>query len=197
MNTYRIKQKRVSETKTHSIVICFLLAVFLLAACEKEPQLTSNESNDNAGVISNGSNSNIEDTTIGIIISIEDTTPILIGQGNLYGNGGEKIPQQNIVITNSEEWEILKTAMNCVHTFTTAFVDFSTYQVIAVFDEIKGTGGWTIDIVDVTEYSDKIVVEVTNLEKGDDTCIMTQPFHIVKIPVSCKEIVFVTDLYSD
>ncbi|NLJ82591.1 MAG: hypothetical protein GX330_05640 [Bacteroidales bacterium] len=37
MKTQKFKQKNVSQIKTHSTVICFLLAVFLVAAaCEKE-----------------------------------------------------------------------------------------------------------------------------------------------------------------
>ena len=48
MKTHIIKQKSVSETKTHGIVICFLLAVFLLTACEKskEPISTPSETSN-------------------------------------------------------------------------------------------------------------------------------------------------------
>ena len=46
MNTHTFKQKSVSETRTHGTVICFLLAVFLLTACEKEPQPIPNGSNN-------------------------------------------------------------------------------------------------------------------------------------------------------
>jgi hypothetical protein len=74
--------------------------------------------------------------------------------------------------------------------FTETKIDFSTYQVIAVFDEVKGNGGWSIDITGITEWQDKMLISVTNLKKGDLTSVITQPFQIVKIPVAEKEIEF-------
>jgi hypothetical protein len=120
------------------------------------------------------------------------TTPVLIGKGNLVGR--EENSKQNLVIKNEAEWESLKTAMNTINNVTDRFIetdiDFSAYQVIAIIDEVKGTGGWTVDITDITEYSDSIVVTIQNIKTGSFTSVMTQPYHIVKIPASDKEIVF-------
>jgi len=74
--------------------------------------------------------------------------------------------------------------------FVETAIDFSQYQIIAVFEAVKGNGGWSIDITAITEYADSITVPVKNLHTGDDTCVMTQPFCIVKIPVSDKKVVF-------
>jgi hypothetical protein len=121
-------------------------------------------------------------------------TLVLIAQGVLHGNGQEGISKQNTVITTETEWENLQTAMNTVNNVTDGFaetdIDFSKYQIIAVFDEIRPNGGWTIDITDITEYTDSIVVSYTNLEIGNGTKVITQPFYIVKIPKSNKMIVF-------
>jgi hypothetical protein len=76
------------------------------------------------------------------------------------------------------------------NTFDETDIDFSAYQVIAIFDEIHGSGGWSIDITGIVEYSDKIVVRVTHLKTGYFSAVLTQPYHIVKIPVSDKKIVF-------
>ena len=175
--------------KSSLIAVCLCL----LTACEKESQPTPNKTSSNTEVISNGNNSEPEGTVHNVIPKI---TPILIAQGDLSGNGAESIPQQNIVITNNEDWENLKTAMNSYRDNTTQYyfseeyIDFLQYQVIAVFDEVKTHGGFSIDIVEITEYSDKIVVEVSKLKQGGLLCVITQPFHIVKIPISNKEIVF-------
>jgi hypothetical protein len=59
-----------------------------------------------------------------------------------------------------------------------------------VFDEVKSDGGWSIDITNIENQENQIVVTVTNLHTGNITSVMTQPYQIVKIPVSDKEIVF-------
>jgi hypothetical protein len=119
-----------------------------------------------------------------------------IAQGDLPGAGEEGITKQNSIITTESEWNKLKTAMNTINTetnnFTETEIDFAKYQVIAVFDEVKSSGSWSIDITEIIEYSDRIVVTVQNLKKGDITCVMTQPYHIVKIPVTEKKIEFET-----
>ena len=124
----------------------------------------------------------------------EKITPVLIGKGELYGNGKEGIIKQNLVVKTKEEWNNLMNAMNSVNNesrnFTETDIDFSNYQVIALFDEIRSSGGWSIDITDITEYQDEIIVTVENLQKGGMACVMTQPYHIVKIPKSDKKIIF-------
>ena len=123
--------------------------------------------------------------------------PIQIAQGNLHGNGTESLYKQNIVITNKSQWDDLKNAVDKANKTTNTFleteIDFTTYQIIAVFEEIKGNGGWSIDIFKITETSNSIIVFVKNIKKGDDTCVMAQPFHIIKISVSTKNIKFVRE----
>jgi len=118
-------------------------------------------------------------------------TPTLIAQGN----GCECIAKQNLVIKRQWSWDYLKEMMGSVNSNTTdSFsekeIDFSKYQVIAVFDELKSNGDWSIDITDVTEYEDSIVVSVQNLQMGNSSMVMTRPYHIVKIPVFNKKVIF-------
>ena len=115
--------------------------------------------------------------------------PVQIAQGNLYGSGRENIPKQDIVISASAEWASLLEVMN-LYSYNRVVeeteVDFTQHIVIAIFEEVKSNGGWSIDITDVSEYADKIVVTVSNLKTGDLTSVITQPFHIVKIPATKK-----------
>lgn len=119
---------------------------------------------------------------------------VLIGQGNLYGNGAENIPKQNIVIRNQSDWNALKQKMDTRNPVSNSFsetaIDFDAFQIIAVFDEIKGSGGHSIDITGIVENDDRIVVTIQNLNSGGATSVMTQPYHIVKIPKSKKQVVF-------
>lgn len=112
----------------------------------------------------------------------------------LYGNGQENISKQNTVIKNSLDWNELMDKINSVNNVTERFsetnIDFSSYTIIAVFDEIKMNGGHSIDITDVTENDKNIIVTVENLLTGGMTTVITQPFHIVKIPKRNKPFIF-------
>ena len=160
-----------------TMISALLLAIASLSGCEK-------------------TNNIIPDIT-----PVTDTIPVLIGQGVLYGNGQEGIIKQNLVIKTQTEWNNLLTAMNSVNnvsdSFTETDIDFSEYMVIAVFDEVKSNGGWSIDITDVTNYADSIVVTVQNLKQGDDTDITIQPYCIVRIPLSEKNVIFRQESSSD
>ena len=117
-----------------------------------------------------------------------------IGKNNLYGGGEEGISKSNLVINDSENWNNLITKMNSrsnvSNSFTETDIDFTKYQIIAVFDEVKYSGGYSIDIIDITENNGTVVIKIENLKKGDATSVITQPFHIIKIKKTNKEIVF-------
>jgi hypothetical protein len=123
-----------------------------------------------------------------------EITPVLIGDGTLYGAGREGFVRQNLIIRDNETWQNFINQMNSNNnvseTFTETEISFSEYMVIAVFDEVKGNGDWSIDITRIDNQANKIVVTVTNLSTGSTASVITQPFQIVKIPVSNKEIVF-------
>lgn len=124
-------------------------------------------------------------------ISVPST---VIGTGNLFGNGAEGIGEQNLVIATTEAWNDLMTQMNSVNNVTDEFtetnIDFTQYKLIAVFDEIRGNGGYGIDL-DIWSTINEMVVQVTDLApQGIATTVITQPFHIVKIALSDLPIVF-------
>lgn len=122
------------------------------------------------------------------------TMSAVIGQGVLSGSGDEGFCKQFSVIKTEDEWKNLKTKLNSFNNVTDAFtethIDFSMYQLVFIIDEIKGNGGWTVDITDITENSDEIVVTVSNLKTSDGSNTVTQPFQVMKIPVSDKPVVF-------
>lgn len=118
----------------------------------------------------------------------------LIGQGQLHGNGVENIEKSNLIIENTTAWDNLINKMNTVNTVSENFneteIDFSQYMVIAVFDEIYNNGGHSIDIIKIMENEVEIIVTVDKLLNGDVSTVITQPYHIIKIPLSKKSIIF-------
>jgi hypothetical protein len=122
-------------------------------------------------------------------------SPILIGKGDLYGNGKEQIAKQCLVINTSSEWNQLLVKMNSVNLVSTGFletnIDFSIYTVIAIFDEVRMNNGYSITI-NMVESDNKIIVNVqySTTNGGSVASVITQPYKIVKINKSNKVIVF-------
>ena len=75
----------------------------------------------------------------------------------------------------------MDSANNVSDNFTETDIDFSKYTIIAIFAEIKGNGGHSLELNIITN-SDNIIVNITNLVPQEDCSnVITQPFHIVKI----------------
>jgi len=128
----------------------------------------------------------------------EDQTvinPVLIGKGELYGAGAEGISMQNIVISDSAAWNELMSKMDSVNNVTGSFseteIDFSNNLILAAFDQIRPSGGYSIEIKSIREFTGSIIVNIENvIPVGVVTGVITQPYHIVKIPKKNKQIVF-------
>lgn len=109
-----------------------------------------------------------------------------IGKGSL--NGSEGVSQSNIVISNTTDWQNLMNKMGSeIDEFTETNIDFNAYQVIAIILEVK-MNGWDVEITSIVENTDKITVSKKETEYL--TAVVTQPYHIVKIPKTSKPIVF-------
>ena len=117
--------------------------------------------------------------------------PVLIGKGSLMGS--ENIPQQNIVISDSANWNLI---LNSIDLFRlaqfseTTNVDFVNFQLIAVFDKVYPSPTYEFKIVNVVENSTNIVVTVQKTLQQSSVTVIDQKFHIVKIPKSPKPVVF-------
>ncbi|MEP3969118.1 MAG: hypothetical protein ABJM08_08905 [Nonlabens sp.] len=118
----------------------------------------------------------------------------LISDSNLHGNGQEGITSQNMVITDNVTWNNLMASMDSVNVvsdqFTETIIDFNTYTIIAVFDEVRSSSVYDL-AVNTFQNSSNIIVDVNNINFGDNGfTIIQQPFYIVKIENSNLPIVF-------
>ena len=113
-----------------------------------------------------------------------------IGKGALFGNGQEGIAQSNLTISNATEWQNLIAQMNSVNNTTNNFtetdINFNEFTVFAIFLEVKGQG-WEIEIENVIENQNNI--SVSTVETEYETSVITQPFSIIKIPKTEKQII--------
>lgn len=121
----------------------------------------------------------------------EPISSINISKSALYGAGTEGISASNLVITNSTDWQNLITQMNSVNNtsnnFTEIDVDFNEYMLIVIILEVKNNG-WEVEITEIIETTSEITI--SNQETEFDTSVITQPFHIVKIPINNKPVTF-------
>ena len=110
----------------------------------------------------------------------------LIAKGAL--NGSEGVEPQNSVIQNQGDWEEFLSDMESqLGKFTTTTVDFDTRQVIALVDEIQ-TSGSEVTILSIEETTSNIVVSYELVL--DATTVISQPYHVVSMPKSSKQVIF-------
>lgn len=124
--------------------------------------------------------------------SVKEISFSTISQGDLKGNGKESIEKSKLIISDTDAFKVLVSKINNVNDEISPIpaVNFDQSIVLAVFDDIKSHGGHSIDITKVTEHQDRFVVEVERLNTGGMLTIMTQPYHLVKIPKTSKPIIF-------
>lgn len=119
----------------------------------------------------------------------------LISKGSLHGVGKEGIKAQKTIIVSEGEWHALLEKMNSVNNVSENFknkeIDFSKEIVIAIFDEVKGTGGHTISVSQVQETVEEVIVNVRKTApEGMATTVITQPYYLAKMKKTSKPIVF-------
>ncbi len=146
------------------IIVVVLIA--LITSCDK------NDDNDEQ-----------ETNTLVTFVNIEKSA--------LYGAGTEGISSSNLVITNNTDWQNLITQMNSVNNVSDNFVeidiDFNEYMLIVIILDVKGNG-WEVEIIEIIETASELIVSKQETEFL--TLVITQPFHIVKIPKSDKSVIF-------
>ncbi|MGO4708653.1 protease complex subunit PrcB family protein [Chryseobacterium sp. 2TAF14] len=116
----------------------------------------------------------------------------LIGKGNFLGTYATP---QNTAITNSTQWNNFLNQIDGPNNhpssgFTETNIDFNQFMLILVVDAVYPNGGHSVDIMTVDETSQNIEVDVEKLLQGNVTTVVTQPYHIVKIPKILKPVIF-------
>lgn len=117
----------------------------------------------------------------------------VILQGDRF-NGNYDNLKENLVIKDQQTWTSLIGKMavfsDTNYYFPDAIIDFKKYQVIVVIDQVRNYGGYSIDITKITQNNNRIFVTVEQLKPGGINAVVTQPFQMVKMRKSNKEVVF-------
>ncbi len=116
-----------------------------------------------------------------------------IAQSSLYGNGKEKIQKGIYTIKSLTEWNNLLEKMNKVNNEKEKMIpleiDFDKSMVIAVFDNVLGSGGVKVQINKIEETPEQIIVYAGHsTPMGFATMVMNQPYHLVLTQKSDKPV---------
>jgi len=114
-----------------------------------------------------------------------------VAKGSLNGSGFHNIDKAQLVIDNEEDWVELKDKMDTVNDVTSSFdeggLDFSEELIIAVITEVKNIY-YEVEVDSIIEDMTSIRVHYT--ETGTMLLSASQPFHIVRIALSSKPVLF-------
>jgi len=105
--------------------------------------------------------------------------------------------KENLVINDQESFEVFWKELNANQNPLPEIpdIDFSEFTVIAALMGIKSTGGFTIEISQISRAENVAGVKITEVEPGSN-CVVTQvitaPYHVVKTPKIDANIEFVT-----
>tara|TARA_B110000902_G_C14012077_1_gene476871 strand:- start:90 stop:539 length:450 start_codon:yes stop_codon:yes gene_type:complete len=113
-----------------------------------------------------------------------------VGRGHLSNNS--LYTQENIIIDNDADWQNLLSNFNSVNnnitdSFYETSINLDSFTVVAVIDTKNSST--TVDITTITENSSDVIVHIENLQMGLSQDV-ANPFHIVKMPKTTKDIVF-------
>jgi hypothetical protein len=126
----------------------------------------------------------IEEQPENALAGITEVAFTNIASGYLTGYGAEGIEEGGRLINSQEEWERLTGMMNSVNqAIPEKSIDFEKNSVLVYFDEIRGSGGYSVEIVSVMIKGKMVEAQIKKAAPtGAAIEIMTQPFHSVSVP---------------
>lgn len=156
-----------------SLVALFVFIVLFTPACD---------------TVENAGNSDIE-----LTVPIPFNT---LGKGALFGGGQEGFSETEAslhVLKTEEEWQQFEAKMNSVNQITGGFEeyerDFNNEILVAIVDKLRGSGGYEITCTEVSETPTKVIVWVKYSDPPEMAAsVLTQPFHIIRIPTTSKPV---------
>ncbi|TXD48840.1 protease complex subunit PrcB family protein [Polaribacter sp. IC073] len=120
-----------------------------------------------------------------------------LSKGNLFGAGDEGFKKENIVISSQVEWKSFLLKLDSTNKASETFenaIDFSKEMIVVVIDKVRNTGGFSIEIIEAIKEGDTFLIKIKSTSpKPMDmvTMAIIQPYHIVKINKTKKEVKFI------
>lgn len=105
--------------------------------------------------------------------------------GAMYGGGEEGLNAGFIAIRSREDWENLVKQMNKINEHVDISiadeVDFEQDMIIALIDQLRGSGGYTFSTESIIREGDQLSIYLlSKAPEGSSTSVMTQPYELIK-----------------
>lgn len=103
--------------------------------------------------------------------------------------------REQVVVTSQAQWQDVwdRVHQGILPKPAAPDIDFNTSTVVALFQGLHGTGGFEIEVKQVTESDNDVTVSFVDIVPGQDcfvTQALTSPFHIIRIDRQSKPIGF-------
>ena len=116
-----------------------------------------------------------------------------VSKGVLLGDGIEKISETNLSISNAKDWKAFLDNIRVPNSFSKIAIDFSKQQLLCVFDTLRNTTGYKIEIKNILIEKKGIKIIYTSAKpsvKEMVNMVITQPYHLVTINKREEEVTF-------
>ncbi|SFN85300.1 protease complex subunit PrcB family protein [Salegentibacter flavus] len=114
-----------------------------------------------------------------------------------YLTTGEGFAELQLVIRDRESWEELLAQLNSVNDQTKYFsrteFNFSEEILLVVIDKFRPNGGHSIAVSTLLEKDGEIIALITKPQQGNPTTMVMQPYHIITIEKTNKNIGFIKE----
>jgi len=129
----------------------------------------------------------------------KEWTYSIMETGNMFGAGEEGLNEGVLSAKNMEEFNAVVQQINSINKEITddlvATTDFfKESMLLFIFDKVRGSGGHTMEVINITHTSEALVVSIKNTApEGPASTVMTQPFVVLKtakssLPIQVKVI---------
>jgi len=117
----------------------------------------------------------------------------IVTNGGLYGNGKEGFEKGHQAIKSKVDYKAMINKMNRANKVAKPeeanTIDFENYILVAIFDKVRSTGGYSMEFEKMTMEGQNLILHIKmNKPERLATSIMTQPYLLLKLPKTNKEI---------
>lgn len=117
-----------------------------------------------------------------------------VSKGVLLGDGIEKISETNLRIGNAKDWKTFLDNIRVPNSFSKIAIDFSKQQLLCVFDTLRNTSGYKIEIKNILIEKKGVKIIYTSTKpsaKEMVNMVITQPYHLVIMNKREEEVTFI------
>jgi hypothetical protein len=110
----------------------------------------------------------------------------IVSSSQIYGAGEEGLNNSAQIVNSQAEYEKITQKMSSVNTIDLNFEPENNYfedkTLIFIFDQVRGSAGYTFAVQRITQNKNKLVLQIDSARpEGMAATVMTQPFQVIEV----------------